>query len=36
MGTYVPNTKSQQHEMLQEIRPQSMDDLFSSIPEEVS
>lgn len=35
MSTYVPNTVSQQNEMLSEIGMASMDDLFTGIPENV-
>ena len=35
MGTYVPNTKEEQMQMLNEIGYKSFDDLFCDIPEEV-
>ena len=35
MGTYVPNTKEEQHQMLEAIGLNSMDDLFDAIPKEV-
>ena len=35
MGTFVPNTKAQQQEMLREIGLQKMDDLFEAVPAEV-
>jgi len=35
MGTYVPNTKQEQQEMLQTIGVKSMKELFRAIPEEV-
>ena len=35
MGTFVPNTKEQQQEMLQEIGYEKLDDLFAHIPDAV-
>jgi len=35
MGTYVPNTKEEQHQMLQAIGLNSMEELYDTIPEEV-
>ena len=35
MGTYVPNTKEEQHRMLKAIGLNSMDELFDVIPDEV-
>ena len=35
MGSYVPNTKSEQQEMLREIGLGSFDEMFSQIPQEV-
>ena len=35
MGTYVPDTKQEQQEMLREIGFNSFDEMFSHIPEEV-
>jgi glycine dehydrogenase subunit 1 len=35
MGSYVPNTKAEQQQMLSEIGFSSMDDLFAHIPDEV-
>jgi glycine dehydrogenase subunit 1 len=35
MSTYIPNTVSQQHEMLSEIGVTSIDELFTDIPERV-
>lgn len=35
MGTYVPNTKDEQHRMLKEIGLNSMNELFDAIPKEV-
>ncbi|MDD4201069.1 MAG: aminomethyl-transferring glycine dehydrogenase subunit GcvPA [Eubacteriales bacterium] len=35
MGTFVPNTKEQQNEMLEEIGCSSLDDLFAHIPDAV-
>ena len=35
MGTFVPNTKAQQQEMLQEIGYEKLDDLFAHIPDAV-
>ena len=35
MGSYVPSTKEEQKQMLQDIGFQSMDELFASIPDEV-
>ncbi|MDO4868915.1 MAG: aminomethyl-transferring glycine dehydrogenase subunit GcvPA [Bacillota bacterium] len=35
MGTFVPNTKAQQEEMLREIGFEKLDDLFAHIPEDV-
>lgn len=35
MGTFVPNTKAQQNEMLREIGFEKPDDLFEHIPAEV-
>ena len=35
MGTYIPNTKSEQLAMLEEIGFHSIDELFAHIPEEV-
>lgn len=35
MGTYIPNTENEQLQMLSEIGFQSMEDLFSHIPDEV-
>jgi len=35
MGSYVPNTEEDREEMLSEMGYSSMDDLFSSLPEEV-
>jgi glycine dehydrogenase subunit 1 len=32
MGTFVPNTKEQQLEMLREIGYEKLDDLFAHIP----
>ena len=32
MGSYVPNTKSEQQEMLREIGLGSFDEMFSQIP----
>lgn len=35
MGTYVPNTKEEQHQMLEAIGLNSMEELFDAIPKEV-
>ena len=35
MGTFVPNTKAQQQEMLKEIGFEKLDDLFAHIPDDV-
>lgn len=35
MGTYVPNTKDEQHQMLQAIGLDSMEELFDTVPKEV-
>ncbi|NLK04609.1 MAG: aminomethyl-transferring glycine dehydrogenase subunit GcvPA [Clostridiales bacterium] len=35
MGTYVPNTKKEQHQMLEAIGLKSMDELFDAIPKKV-
>ena len=35
MGTFVPNTKEQQQEMLKEIGFEKLDDLFEHIPDAV-
>ena len=35
MGTFVPNTKAQQQEMLREIGFEKLDDLFAHIPDAV-
>lgn len=35
MGTFVPNTKAQQQDMLKEIGFEKLDDLFAHIPDEV-
>ena len=35
MGTFVPNTKAQQQEMLAEIGYEKLDDLFAHIPDAV-
>ena len=35
MGTFVPNTKAQQQEMLKEIGYEKLDDLFAHIPDAV-
>ena len=35
MSRYIPNTKTQQKEMLEEIGYSSIEELFGDIPEEV-
>ena len=35
MGTFVPNTKAQQEEMLRDIGLKSADELFADVPDQV-